>query len=706
MAAGTVTLSYSTTSNGATSATVRVTMTYYGNGETWNGSPSANNCWIKLNGTTKYFTHSYTTSSSAQSMGYADFTITKTHATQSFTATGGITGYSTVYGNPTGSCSVSVSPKTSYTITYNRNGRGTLSKSTDTKWYGETLTLASAPSTPGTGWSFQGWSTSASATSGATTYSTNGANTLYAIWKKTITLSYNANDGSNAPAAQSNTIYNSTSTTSFSISTDEPTRSNYNFTGWNTQADGGGISYAKGSTISNVSSDTILYAQWQVAYNAPTFVNNPVAWRTDDAGTQNTGAGSYAKVRFSWTKASDATGTLGTTATVEWKLSTAADSTYTTVASNISTTTYESPTRFGGSFDADTQYTIRVSLITTGHDTIYAYTFISTESFVIDVNENGTGIGFLTSAPTAGINVGSAINGLGTAGKTASGVGGIAVGARASSYTITSNGSGAIASGYAASANISATKAGSFAGGYTTGAGDIIASGNSAFAFGQGNGTKPLTASGNGAIAMGLGCTASGTFALAHNMYTTAAKRAQTTIGTWNIEDNNSSTHPAGTGGSGVTAYGKYAFIIGNGKSDSARSNAFAVNWDGTIEMNNVPMMDYVVEHGTSGYWTYEKWNSGICKAWYFESLNVQPSFVQIATGIYSNDEWASKSVSLPSGLFTVVTYANANITSNTYVHSGVPTYNNTVIVVRLWMDLATSPKLSGLGIEAIGKWK
>jgi hypothetical protein len=115
---------------------------------------------------------------------------------------------------------------------------------------------------------------------------------------------------------------------------------------------------------------------------------------------------------------------------------------------------------------------------------------------------------------------------------------------------------------------------------------------------------------------------------------------------------------------------------------------------------------DYIVEHSTSGSWTYEKWNSGICKAWYFESFNVQPSFVQKATGIYSNDEWTTKTISLPDGLFTVVTYANANIMTNSYVHIGVPSYNSTAIAVRVWMDLATSPKLTGLGIEAIGRWK
>ena len=123
---GTLKLTYSTTSDGATSATVKVTMTYYGNGETYDNSPDSNNLYITLNGEKKYLTHSFTTSTSAQTMGSCSFTITKTHSAQSLTAKGGFTGYySTVYTAPTATVTVKVSAKTSYTVTYYANGHGT-----------------------------------------------------------------------------------------------------------------------------------------------------------------------------------------------------------------------------------------------------------------------------------------------------------------------------------------------------------------------------------------------------------------------------------------------------------------------------------------------------------------------------------------------------------------------------------------------------
>ena len=86
------------------------------------------------------------------------------------------------------------------------------------------------------------------------------------------------------------------------------------------------------------------------------------------------------------------------------------------------------------------------------------------------------------------------------------------------------------------------------------------------------------TASGDyGSHAEGNRTTASGRHSHAQNIYTKAAKAAQTALGTYNEEDTaTTTTHPSGDVG-----YGKYAVIVGNGTIDSERSNAFAVDWTG-----------------------------------------------------------------------------------------------------------------------------
>lgn len=98
------------------------------------------------------------------------------------------------------------------------------------------------------------------------------------------------------------------------------------------------------------------------------------------------------------------------------------------------------------------------------------------------------------------------------------------------------------------------------------------------------------TANGDGAHAEGYYCEATAphahaegrathaTYDEAHaqNFGTIAAKRAQTAIGTCNVEDTSSTTtHPLADSDAG-----KYAFIIGNGTAN-ARSNAAVIDWLG-----------------------------------------------------------------------------------------------------------------------------
>lgn len=90
-------------------------------------------------------------------------------------------------------------------------------------------------------------------------------------------------------------------------------------------------------------------------------------------------------------------------------------------------------------------------------------------------------------------------------------------------------------------------------------------------------------AEGEASHAEGVNTYAIGDYSHAQNEYTVAEKCSQTTIGTYNIRDRASSTtHP-----SGDTDYGIYALIIGNGTSDTARSNAFTVDWTGNIRCGN-----------------------------------------------------------------------------------------------------------------------
>ena len=73
-----------------------------------------------------------------------------------------------------------------------------------------------------------------------------------------VVIKYNANGGEGAPDSQSG-VTGATQT----LSKVKPTKTGYDFIGWNTKADGTGISYAAGAEYKEARNIT-LYAQWQL----------------------------------------------------------------------------------------------------------------------------------------------------------------------------------------------------------------------------------------------------------------------------------------------------------------------------------------------------------------------------------------------------------------------------------------------------------
>ena len=155
----------------------------------------------------------------------------------------------------------------SYTITYNANG-GTNAPKAQTANINQPITISTVKPTR-SGYTFLGWSTDSKATSAqyaaGAKYTAGKSTTLYAVWQKntppapvvqTITITYDANGGTNAPAA----------TTGYEgkiiLSTVRPTRSGYIFLGWSANQSAVKADYQPGASYPGKSSIT-LYAVWQ-----------------------------------------------------------------------------------------------------------------------------------------------------------------------------------------------------------------------------------------------------------------------------------------------------------------------------------------------------------------------------------------------------------------------------------------------------------
>ena len=172
-------------------------------------------------------------------------------------------------------------------VRYNANGGSgapaAQSRSTKIAGGGVIITLSSGvPSRQY--YTFKGWAYSSSATSGmsgGTQVSFNASTTpsaanaaiynLYAAWQpETAVLSYNANGGSGAPASQ--TVNKNTW---FTLRTGVPTRSGYEFVGWNTSSTATAATYQPGDSARIVGNMT-LYAVWKVSNSTISTITSSV----------------------------------------------------------------------------------------------------------------------------------------------------------------------------------------------------------------------------------------------------------------------------------------------------------------------------------------------------------------------------------------------------------------------------------------------
>ena len=215
-----------------------------------------------------------------------------------------------------------------YNVTYSANGAPGGSAPVDGTGYtnGQPVTvLGNTGSLTKSGFAFTGWNTQAG---GAGTSYQPGASfnigssgvTLYAIWAPTYSVTYigNGNNGGNTPNDPNG--YTNGQLVTVLGNTGNLTKTGFTWTGWNTQAGGGGTTYSQGSTFT-MGTGMILYALWSsnptytVTYNAPgsTGGNVPVDSGNYQSGQQVTvlgNTGSLVKTGFILSAWSNTTGSV------------------------------------------------------------------------------------------------------------------------------------------------------------------------------------------------------------------------------------------------------------------------------------------------------------------------------------------------------------------------------------------------------------
>lgn len=115
--------------------------------------------------------------------------------------------------------------------------------------------------------------------------------------------------------------------------------------------------------------------------------------------------------------------------------------------------------------------------------------------------------------------------------------------------------------------------------------------------------------------------------------------------------------------------------------------------------------VDYIIEEGTSGIWTYRKWNSGISECWGNKTGTVNV-----------NNQWGSSyfyygtitSENFPTNLFiNVPTISFQNIVGSTLISgNGSDASSTSTGQIQVMRTTSVSNANYNICIRAIGKWK
>lgn len=207
-----------------------------------------------------------------------------------------------------------------------------------------------------------------------------------------VTVAYNANGGSGAPAAQTKWWGEL-----LTLSKTKPTRANHVFLGWATSVNGQ-VRYQPGTAFGS-DTPTTLYAQWRMATKPPT-ISSFTAQRVDAAGSPSD-SGTDVALTAVW-----ACDTAGDASNVVQSLKLAylnAAGSWVEFPATVSGASGTS-TIIVHNLSADSSWQFRCTL-TDKHGTATSHTTVGPQRFLLDFSADGRGIGVGVGAPADGVAI-------------------------------------------------------------------------------------------------------------------------------------------------------------------------------------------------------------------------------------------------------------------------------------------------------------
>lgn len=138
------------------------------------------------------------------------------------------------------------------------------------------------------------------------------------------------------------------------------------------------------------------------------------------------------------------------------------------------------------------------------------------------------------------------------------------------------------------------------------------------------------------------------------------------------------------------------ASTTGNYDTNMIPYKIYGIKVNNTVERS----ADYIVEQGTSGGWTYRKWNSGVAECWKDVTF-ASATFSASSNSFYRN----ISGITLPTGLFIQVPMVVATVHMGNVGSCEVNNITTTTFQATILSTVATA-RDGGIQAHAIGKWK
>lgn len=139
------------------------------------------------------------------------------------------------------------------------------------------------------------------------------------------------------------------------------------------------------------------------------------------------------------------------------------------------------------------------------------------------------------------------------------------------------------------------------------------------------------------------------------------------------------------------------------GTLSTSLAEALGISQDSADRLHTSNIDDYVVEEGTTGGWTYRKWNSGVAEAWRRTALTSYKMTSAVGGNGYATDYWT-----LPNGLFTSIVEAHINRIhgGNGLVSCSIYSMTTSRLDHYVWITGTTGTISMELSIGVKGTWK